>query len=54
MIMISFTYSVADGIGVGIISYVGIQLVASKWRKVPPVTYVLAGMFVVMYFLSAL
>lgn len=54
MIMIPFTYSVADGIGVGFISYVGIHLVTGKWRKVPPVTYVLAGMFVVMYILSAL
>ena len=44
----------ADGIGVGFISYVGIHLVTGKWRKVPPVTYVLAGMFVVMYILSAL
>lgn len=53
MIMIPFTYSVADGIGVGFLSYVGIHLITGKWRKIPPVTYILAGMFAVMYILSA-
>lgn len=54
MIMIPFTYSVADGIGVGFISYVGIHLIIGRWKKVPPITYILAGMFVIMYLLSAL
>lgn len=54
MIMIPFTYSVADGIGVGFISYVGIHLITGRWKKVPPITYILAGMFVIMYLLSAL
>ena len=54
MIMIPFTYSVSDGIGVGFISYAAIHLVTGKGKRVPPVTYVLAGMFVVMYILSAL
>lgn len=54
MIMIPFTYSVSDGIGVGFISYAVIHLVTGKAKRVPPVTYVLAGMFVVMYILSAL
>lgn len=54
MIMIPFTYSVADGIGVGFIAYVGIHLITGKWRKVPLITYILAGMFAVMYILPAL
>ena len=54
MIMIPFTYSVSDGIGVGFISYAAIQLVTGKGRRVPPLTYVLAGVFVLMYVLSAL
>lgn len=53
MIMIPFTYSAADGIGVGFLSYVGIHLITGKWRKIPPITYILAGMFAVMYILSA-
>ena len=54
MIMIPFTYSVADGIGVGFISYTAISLVSGKGRKVPVVTYILTILFVAMYVLSAL
>ena len=54
MIMIPFTYSVSDGIGVGFISYVAIQLVTGKGKRVPVLTYLLAGVFVVMYVLTAL
>ena len=54
MIMIPFTYSVADGIGVGFIAYTAISLVSGKGKKVPAVTYLLAGLFVAMYILSAI
>lgn len=54
MIMIPFTYSVADGIGVGFISYTLIMVVTKKARKIPPVTWALTFMFIVMYILSAL
>lgn len=54
MIMIPFTYSVADGIGVGFIAYTAINLVTGKGKKIPAVTYVLTALFVVMYVLSAL
>ena len=54
MIMIPFTYSVADGIGVGFISYTAISLVSGKGKKIPPVTYVLTALFVTMYILSAI
>lgn len=54
MIMIPFTYSVADGIGVGFISYTAIGLVTGRGRKIPPITYALSAMFVIMYILSAL
>ena len=54
MIMIPFTYSVADGIGVGFISYTAISLVSGKGKKIPPVTYVLSALFVAMYVLSAI
>ncbi len=54
MIMIPFTYSVADGIGVGFIAYTVISLVGGKGRKIPALTYVLTILFVVMYILSAL
>ena len=54
MIMIPFTYSVADGIGVGFISYTAISLVSGKGKKIPPVTYILTVLFVAMYVLSAI
>lgn len=54
MIMIPFTYSVADGIGVGFISYTAISLVSGKGKKIPPVTYVLTILFVAMYILAAI
>ena len=54
MIMIPFTYSVADGIGVGFISYTAISLVRGKGKKIPVVTYILAVLFLAMYILSAL
>ncbi|MEG1072201.1 MAG: NCS2 family permease [Oscillospiraceae bacterium] len=54
MVMIPFTYSVPDGIGIGMISYVIICLITGKGKKVPPITYGLAAMFIIMYILSAL
>lgn len=54
MIMIPFTYSVADGIGVGFISYTAISLVSGKGKKIPAVTYILTILFVAMYILSAI
>ncbi len=54
MIMIPFTYSVADGIGVGFISYTAVALVTGRGKKVPPITWGLSIMFIVMYILSAL
>ena len=54
MIMIPFTYSVADGIGVGFISYTAISLVSGRGKKIPVVTYLLTVLFVAMYVLSAI
>ncbi len=54
MIMIPFTYSVADGIGVGFISYTAVAIATGKAKKIPPVTWGLSFMFIVMYILSAL
>ena len=54
MIMIPFTYSVADGIGVGFISYTAISLVSGKGKKIPAITYILTILFIAMYVLSAI
>ena len=45
-----FTYSISNGIGAGIISYVVIKVAAGKPREVHPLLYGVAVLFVV-YFL---
>ena len=47
---IPFTYSIADGIGVGFISYCVLKLVAGRAKEVHLLLWILAGVFVV-YFL---
>jgi len=42
-------YSISDGIAVGVVSYVIINLCAGKGKKVAPLMYVLAVLFVLKY-----
>ncbi|HAQ52236.1 MAG TPA: guanine permease [Lachnospiraceae bacterium] len=42
-------YSISDGIGVGIISYVVINLIAGNFKKINPLMYILAGLFVLKF-----
>ncbi|MGO1320365.1 MAG: NCS2 family permease [Galactobacter sp.] len=44
-----FTYSIADGIGAGFVAYVFVQVVCGKARKVHPLMWVVAAMFVVFF-----
>ncbi len=44
-------YSISDGISVGVISYVVINLFAGKGKKVKPLMYILAVLFVLKYIL---
>lgn len=44
-----FMYSVSEGISMGIISYVVINLVAGNHKKISPLMYVLAVLFVAKY-----
>ena len=44
-----FFYSIADGIGFGIISYVLLKLVRGKYKEIPVLMYALALLFIVMY-----
>jgi adenine/guanine/hypoxanthine permease len=48
--LMPFTYSISNGIGAGIISYVVIKLAVGKARDVHPLLYVVAAIFV-LYFL---
>ena len=44
-----FLYSISEGISLGIISYVVLHLLAGKTKKVSPLMYVLAVVFVLKY-----
>ena len=44
-----FLYSISEGISLGIISYVVLHLLAGKTRKISPLMYVLAVVFVLKY-----
>ena len=46
-----FSYSISDGIGFGIISYVILKLVRGKVKEINPLMYVLAVLFILMYVL---
>lgn len=50
LITIPYTYSIADGIGMGFISYAVIKALSGRGKDVHPLLYVLAGIFV-LYFL---
>ena len=49
LICMPLLYSISEGIAVGVISYVVIHLCAGKAKKVHPVMYILAVLFVLKY-----
>ena len=44
-----FMYSISEGIALGVISYVVINAVTGRFRKISPLMYVLAALFVLKY-----
>jgi len=54
LIAIPLTFSIANGITLGFISYPIVMVVAGRWREVSPLAYVLAAVFVArLVFLAA-
>jgi AGZA family xanthine/uracil permease-like MFS transporter len=49
--MIPLTFSIADGIGIGFISYVALSLLASKAPKVSYGALLIAALFIVKFVL---
>ena len=49
MIAMPFTYSIATGIALGFIAYPVIKVASGKAKKVHPLTYVLAVLFVLRF-----
>jgi adenine/guanine/hypoxanthine permease len=50
IVLMPFTYSISNGIGAGVITYVLIKVVKGKAREVHPLLYAVAALFV-LYFL---
>ncbi|MGO3018850.1 MAG: NCS2 family permease [Anaerococcus sp.] len=51
ILMMPLTYSIAEGISFGIISYAGIKLLTGKGKEVSPIVYILALVFLLRYIL---
>jgi AGZA family xanthine/uracil permease-like MFS transporter len=49
LVGIPFTFSIADGIAFGLISYAVAKLATGRWRECPTLTYVFAVLFVVQF-----
>src|SRR5699024_3495897 len=51
IVMIPFTFSIADGIAIGFILYAGLKLAAGKVKDVSIPLYVIAGLFLLYFIL---
>ena len=49
IIMMPLTYSISNGILIGMISYVLINLVCGNFKKLTPTMYILATLFILKY-----
>ncbi len=49
LVGIPLTFSIADGIALGLISYVVGKVVTGRWRECPVLTYVFAALFVLQF-----
>lgn len=49
MIMMPFTYSIANGIALGVLAYVILKLITGQYKKVSWMTYVLGCLFVLKF-----
>ena len=49
MIMMPLTYSISNGILLGIIAYVLMNMICGKFKKLSPAMYILAVLFILKY-----
>ncbi|MER8183112.1 NCS2 family permease [Kitasatospora sp. NPDC094015] len=54
MVMMPFTYSITNGIGIGFITFCILRAAAGRWRSVPVAMYAVAAVFAFYYMLPAL
>lgn len=48
-LMMPLSYSISNGILIGMIAYVLINLVCGKFKKLTPTMYILAALFILKY-----
>jgi AGZA family xanthine/uracil permease-like MFS transporter len=48
-LMMPFTYSIANGLAFGFISYAIIKAMTGRWREVHPATWLVAGLFLIRF-----
>ena len=49
MIMMPLTYSISDGLALGILSYIAIKVLSFKFEEVPVLTYIIGALFIVKF-----
>lgn len=54
MLMMPFTYSITNGIGMGFITFTVLRLAAGRAREIPPAMYVVSAVFAFYYLMPAL
>ena len=54
MVMMPFTYSITNGIGMGFITFVVLRLAAGRGREIPVAMYVVSAVFAFYYLMPAL
>ncbi|MFF2653971.1 NCS2 family permease [Streptomyces sp. NPDC058045] len=54
MVMMPFTYSITNGIGIGFLSFTALRIVAGRAREVPVAMYVVSAVFAFYYLMPAL
>ncbi|MGW5849252.1 NCS2 family permease [Streptomyces sp. NPDC055254] len=54
MVMMPFTYSITNGIGIGFVSFCALRLATGRGREVPVAMYVVSAVFVFYYAMPAL
>lgn len=54
MVMMPFTYSITNGIGIGFVSFCALRLATGRGRGVPAAMYIVAAVFVFYYAMPAL
>jgi len=52
-LLMPFTYSIANGIAFGFISYAGLKLFSGRTRQVKPIVWIIGAVFLLRYFYLA-